>query len=86
LETEGARNRTDVTAIIVLVVLAAVVIGLGTAFGGPLLGAILAVVAIVGGLIWFFALAGSKTTGSEVVRDSQEQEFLGPGGPDDPNR
>ena len=71
-------------AIIIVVVLAAVVIGLGTAFGGPLLGAILAVVAIVGALLWFFALAGSKTTTSEVVRETHDQEFFGPGGPDDP--
>jgi uncharacterized membrane protein YdjX (TVP38/TMEM64 family) len=73
-----------VTAIIVLVVLAAVVIGLGTAFGGPLLGALIAVAAIIGGLIWFFMLAGSKTGTGEVVRQTHEQEFLGPGGPDDP--
>jgi hypothetical protein len=73
-----------VTAIILIIVLAAVVIGLGTAFGGPLIGAILAVVAIVGVVVWFFALAGSKTTGGEVVRETHEQEFLGPGGPDDP--
>jgi hypothetical protein len=75
-----------VTAIIILVVLAAIVISLGTAFGGPLLGVILAAVVIVGGLIWFFALAGSKTTTGEVVREAPDQEFLGPGGPDDPNR
>ncbi|HEX5469869.1 MAG TPA: hypothetical protein VFW80_12565 [Gaiellaceae bacterium] len=74
------------TAIIILVVLAAVVIGLGVVFGGPLLGAILAVVAIVGALVWFFMLAGSKTGGGEVVRETHDQEFLGPGGPDDPNR
>jgi hypothetical protein len=63
-----------------------VIIGLGTAFGGPLLGLIFAAVVIIGGLVWFFALAGSKTTTSEVVRDAPDQEFLGPGGPDDPNR
>jgi hypothetical protein len=73
-----------VIAIIIVVVLAAVVIGLGTAFGGPLLGVILAAGVIVGGLVWFFALAGSKTTTSEVVREAPDQEFLGPGGPDDP--
>jgi hypothetical protein len=73
-----------VTAIILVIVLAAVVIGLGTAFGGPLLGAILVLAAIIGGLIWFFALAGSKTTTGEVVRETHQQEFLGPGGPDDP--
>jgi hypothetical protein len=42
------------------------------------------VVAIVGALLWFFALAGSKTTTSEVVRETHDQEFFGPGGPDDP--
>jgi hypothetical protein len=45
---------------------------------------LLLAVVIVGGLVWFFALAGSKTTTSEVVREAPEQEFLGPGGPDDP--
>ena len=84
LETKCARNAPPVTPIILLVVLAAVVIGLGTAFGGPLVGAILAIVAVVGAIVWFFALGASKTTGGEVVRETHEQEFLGPGGPDDP--
>jgi hypothetical protein len=74
------------TAIVLIIVLAAVVIGLGVAFGGPLLGAIIAAAAIIGGLVWFFALAGSKTTTGEVVREAPDQEFFGPGGPDDPNR
>jgi hypothetical protein len=74
------------TAIILVVVFAAVVIALGTAFGGPLLGAILAAAAIIGALVWFFALAGSKTTTGEVVREAPDHEFLGPGGPDDPER
>ena len=74
------------TAIIILAVLVAVVIGLGAAFGGPLLGAILAAAVIIGAPVWFFALAGSKTTTSEVVREAPEQEFFGPGGPDDPGR
>jgi hypothetical protein len=73
-----------VTAIILVLAFAAVVIGLGTAFGGPLLGAILVGVATIGAVIWFLALAASKTTGGEVVREAHEHEFLGPGGPDDP--
>jgi hypothetical protein len=80
------RDYDPVTAIVILVVLAAVLIGLGTTFGGPLLGVIFAAAAIICGLVWFFALAGSKTTTSEVVRDVHDQEFFGPGGPDDPNR
>jgi hypothetical protein len=74
-----------VTAILIVGVAAAAVIGLSIVFGGPLLGAILAGVLIVGGIIWFVAMGGSGTTPREVARETHEQEFLGPGGPDDPN-
>jgi hypothetical protein len=73
-----------VTAIIVIGVLAAAVVGLSIAFGGPILAAILGAVVIVGGIIWFVALGSSKTTAGEVAREAPDQEFLGPGGPDDP--
>jgi hypothetical protein len=73
-----------VTAIILIGLLAAVIVGLGTVFGGPIVGVILGVVAGVGALVWFLALGGSKTTAGEVARQAPDQEFLGPGGPDDP--
>jgi hypothetical protein len=73
-----------VTAIILIGLLAAVIIGLGTVFGGPIVGLILGVVAVVGAIVWFLALGGSKTTAGEVARKAPDQEFLGPGGPDDP--
>jgi hypothetical protein len=73
-----------VAAILVICVFGAAIIGLGTVFGGPIVGLILGVVAIVGAFVWFLALGGSKTTPGEVTRETQEQEFLGPGGPDDP--
>ena len=73
------------TAIIIVGVAAATVLALGLVFGGPLLGAILAGVILIGGTIWFLALGGSGTTAGEVARETDEQEFLGPGGPDDPN-
>ena len=72
------------TAIILIGLAAAVVIALGIVFGGPLLGAILAGVILVGGLVWFLAAGGSGTTPREVAREAPDQEFLGPGGPDDP--
>ena len=72
------------TAIIIVGVAAATVLALGIVFGGPLLGAILAGVILIGGTIWFLALGGSETTAGEVARETDEQEVLGPGGPDDP--
>jgi hypothetical protein len=73
-----------VAAILLIGLVAAAIIGLGTVFGGPIVGLILAVVVIVGAFVWFLALGGSKTTPGEVTRETHEQEFLGPGGPDDP--
>jgi hypothetical protein len=73
-----------VTAIVLIGVFVAAVIGLSLAFGGPILAAILGAVVLVGGIVWFVAAGSSKTTAGEVVRETQDQEFLGPGGPDDP--
>ena len=84
LPAVAARKAERVTAIVVIGVLAAVVVGLSIAFGGPILGAILGAVVIVGGIVWLVAAGGSKTTAGEVARESHEQELLGPGGPDDP--
>jgi hypothetical protein len=81
----GARKAEGVTAIVAIGVLAAVVVGLSVAFGGPILAAILGAVIIAGGIVWLVAAGGSKTTAGEAARESHEQEFLGPGGPDDPN-
>jgi hypothetical protein len=75
-----------VTAIIVIGIAAAVIIGLSLTFGGPLVGAILAAVLIVGAIIWFITAARSGATPGEIAREAPDQEFLGPGGPDDPNR
>jgi hypothetical protein len=75
-----------VTAIILIAVAAAAIIGVSIVFGGPIVGAILAVVLIVGGIVWFVAAGGSGRTAGEVAREAPDQEFLGPGGPDDPER
>jgi hypothetical protein len=74
-----------VTAIILIGVAAAAVIALGLVFGGPIIGAILAGVIIIGGIVWLLAAGGSRTTATEAVQETDEQEFLGPGGPDDPS-
>jgi type III secretory pathway component EscV len=73
------------TALIVVLVTAAVLVGLGFAFGGPAL----AILLILAGLVvvgWFVMMGLARRTPTEVASRAQEQEFLGPGGPDDPNR
>ena len=74
------------TAIILIGVAAAVIVGISIVFGGPIVGAILAVVLIVGGIVWFLAAGGSGRTAGEIAREAPDQEFFGPGGPDDPER
>jgi hypothetical protein len=59
-----------VTAIIVVGVAAAAIIGLSIAFAGPLVGAIIAAVLIVGVIIWVVAAGGSGRTAGEVAREA----------------
>lgn len=73
------------TALVVLLVAIAVLVGLGFAFGGPAL----AVLGALAGLLvigYFLFMAFSRRAPSDVTREAHEQEFLGPGGPDDPDR
>lgn len=73
------------TALVALLVAIAVLVGLGFAFGGPALAVLGALAsALVVGYFVFMAL--SRRTPAEVTRRAEEREFLGPGGPDDPNR
>jgi hypothetical protein len=74
-----------VTGIILVGVAAAAIVGISVVFGGPIVGAILAAVLIVGGIVWLVAAGRSGKTAGEVAREAPEQELLGPGGPDDPS-
>ncbi len=74
------------TAIILISLAAAVIVGMSLVFGGPIVGAILAAVLIVGVIVWLVALSGSGKTAGQVAREAPDHELLGPGGPDDPNR
>ena len=69
------------TAIIVIGVFAAAIIGLGTVFGGPIVGLILGVAAIVGAFVWFLALGSSRTTPGEVTRERTSKSFWAPAVP-----
>jgi hypothetical protein len=73
------------TALIVVLVTVAVLVGLGFAFGGPAL----AILLVLAGLVvvgWFVMMGLARRAPTEVASRAKEQEFLGPGGPDDPNR
>jgi hypothetical protein len=71
------------TSMIIPVVIAAVVIVLAFALGGPLLFVLIGL-AVLLAFGWFFVVGASGRTPREVARRADEQESLGPGGPDDP--
>jgi predicted transporter len=73
------------TAIVIVLVVVGTLVGLGFAFGGPALAVLLILAALVV-LGWLLVLAFSRRTPTDVARGAEEQEFFGPGGPDDPNR
>lgn len=73
------------TAIVLLGLLIAVLIGLAFTFGGAALAVLLAIAAVLA--VGWFALVGLSRrtpTPREVTERADEREFLGPGGPDDP--
>ncbi len=72
---------------LVVVLIVAVLFGLGFVFGGPVLALVFAVVGVVAAGVYVVALGRSRKTPGDVAREADEQpELLGPGGPDDPNR
>jgi hypothetical protein len=63
----------------------AVLIGTAFALGGVVLPVLLVLAGLV--VVGWVVLAGiARKTPSEVTEQAHEREFLGPGGPDDPNR
>lgn len=74
------------TAVLVVLILTGVVAGMIALIGGGLFALIVVPIGIAVA-VWL-ALAGSaRTRPSEIAsRDAPQGEFLGPGGPDDPNR
>ncbi|HEY7198336.1 MAG TPA: hypothetical protein VH306_14250 [Gaiellaceae bacterium] len=73
------------TAIIIVLVVAAIVAAILAAIGAGVLVLVIIPIAIF--VIGWFVLVGlSRTRTTEIVRNEPQQELLGPGGPDDPNR
>jgi predicted transporter len=74
-----------VTAIVIVLVVVGALVGLGFAFGGPALAVLLVLAALIG-LGWLLVMGLSRRTPGDVVREADDREFFGPGGPDDPRR
>ena len=74
------------TAVVVILVMTAVVAGIVVVAGAGLFALIVIPIGIA--LAIWLALAGRSGTGPREVaaRDAPQGEFLGPGGPDDPDR
>ncbi len=73
------------TAVVVILVLTGIVTGLVAVAGAGLFALIVVPIGLA--LAVWLALAGGSGTGPGDVarRDAPQTEFLGPGGPDDPN-
>ena len=74
------------TAVVVILVLTAIAAGIVTVAGAGLFALILGPIGIAVA-VWLALAGGSRTGPGEVAqREAPQTEFLGPGGPDDPNR
>jgi hypothetical protein len=74
-----------VSAIVIIVVLIAVGIAIPAALGaGPLV--LVLVPLVLAGLAWMLLFGAARMRPGEVAERTPSQEFLGPGGPDDPDR
>jgi uncharacterized membrane protein YczE len=80
--TTAPGRLGEVSAALVIFIVLGVVAGIITALGAsPLIGILVAIgIIVLGGGV---ALALTRGPG-EVARRGSNQEFLGPGGPDDP--
>jgi predicted transporter len=83
--TSGLGKAEDVTGIVIILVVVGTLVGLGFAFGGPALAALLVLAALIG-LGWLLVMGLSRRSPGDVARQADDREFFGPGGPDDPNR
>jgi hypothetical protein len=54
--------------------------------GAGFIAAVLVVLIGIAVIAWLVLAGGTRQTPSDISRRTEEHEFLGPGGPDDPNR
>lgn len=54
--------------------------------GAGFIGAIIVAVIGLGAVVWLLSAGGARQAPSDIARGTEDQELLGPGGPDDPGR
>lgn len=54
--------------------------------GAGFIGAFVVVVIGLAAVVWLLSAGASKQAPGDVARNTEDQELLGPGGPDDPRR
>lgn len=54
--------------------------------GAGFIGAIVVAVIGLAAVVWLISAGASRQAPSDVARNTEDQELLGPGGPDDPAR
>jgi hypothetical protein len=74
------------SAFVIPAIVVAVVVGVAFAIGfGPIVF-VLVGLAVLFAIGWFFVAGAARRTPREAVQRAEKEEFLGPGGPDDPTR
>ena len=74
---------------IALIIVGTVVLAVALAVllpGAGLVAAIAVVALGIAAVAWLVTAGAARQAPSDVARKAEDREFLGPGGPDDPNR
>jgi fatty acid desaturase len=83
------REPTRGVSAVALIVVATIAVAIILAAFLPGAGFIAAIVIAVIGLaavVWLISAGATRQAPSDVARNTERQELLGPGGPDDPGR
>jgi hypothetical protein len=86
LPAPGTTRGVSAVAIIIVGTIALAVLLATLLPGAGFIGAIVVVVIGLAAVVWLLSAGASKQAPSDVARNTEDQELLGLGGPDDPRR
>ena len=85
----GGRGNNAPVSAVALVIVATVVLAVALAAllpGAGFIGAIVVVVIGLAAVVWLVSAGAARQAPGDIARNTDDQELLGPGGPDDPRR